>query len=212
MTESQEIPVVYVVDDESSMLEVIPELLGELDVQVKTYQTGEALLKETSFAHRGCFLLDNVMPGQSGLEIQEVLNERAVYLPCVFMSGHSEYDDVVQAVQHGAIAFLQKPFTKDQLVETVRSAIAKCNHLLSHSNESIEFREKIASLTRRERDVYNMMRKGFSTKRSAQELDITPSTVEFHRTNVLKKTGFAAISELLAFELRLKSLKCTECE
>lgn len=205
MLDPNQTPTVYIVDDEQTILDLIPSLLADLNFQFKLYESGESLLKEDSFAAVGCVILDNHMPGMSGLELQAALSDNSIHLPCILMSGDSDFPDVVAAVRSGAIDFLEKPFAPNRLKQVVNDAVSKCREAVVANNEAATFRKKIASLTKREMDVYNMMVQGFSTKKSASELEVTPSTIEFHRTNILKKTGFGNISELLAYELRLKS-------
>lgn len=192
---------IYLVDDDQDLLEAFALYLGTLGYRTELFNNSESFLKVEHFSQIGCIVLDNRLPGLSGLDVQQRLAERGVNLPIVFMSGDSGFTDVVSAVRKGAITFLEKPFTMAAMQEAIEEALNIHGENLNQNQQSQEFHQKVASLTSREHEVYLLAIKGYTIKRIAEELDISTSTVEFHRSNILKKLEVNSIAELMATEL-----------
>ena len=141
-------------------------------------------------------MLDNHLPDISGLDVKKKLSARGDKLPIVFMSGDSRFKDVVAAIQGGAVGFLEKPFSLAELKPAIEEALEQARQQTEALAELSE--PDIPSLTRREKEVYKLAIKGYSIKKIAEELDISTSTVEFHRSNILLKAGVTSIAELIA--------------
>jgi len=133
------------------------------------------------------------MPGISGLDVQKELNRRGIDIPIVFMSGDSNYDDVVNAVQDGALGFLEKPFSMDDLVKEVEQALQE----KSQRAQKVKQKNRLDCLTARETEVYNLVIIGHTNKAIARSLSIAVSTVEFHRSNLIKKLSVTTLAELI---------------
>ena len=192
---------IYLVDDDPEILDAFALYLGTLGYRTELYTSSDDFLNIESFTDNGCILLDNHLPGLSGLDVQQRLADRGVLLPIVFMSGDSEFKDVVTAVRGGAIGFLEKPFSMAALQDAIEEALSEYANSRGEAEQSQENRRRLHSLTSREREVYDLAIKGFTIKRIAEDLDISASTVEFHRSNILKKLEVNSIAELMAQQL-----------
>lgn len=188
-------PHIYVVDDENRIRELIATALEKKGYSVEQFSSGEELLDVCNFPDEGCILLDNHMPGLKGLTVQQELKKNTQFnLPIIFISGESDIRDVVNAMQGGAVSFLEKPFSLEELFISVKNA-------LIYSKESARqkvFRERLATLTSREKNVYDLIIKGCTIKSIAKALGISESTVEFHRRNILHKMECETIAKLMA--------------
>ena len=191
----------YLVDDDQDLLDAFSLYLATLGYRTELFTTASAFLALDTFNQNGCIVLDNHLPDQSGLEVQKNLADRGVNLPIVFMSGDSEFKDVVSAVRSGAIGFLEKPFSMAALREAIEEALEAHNATASQFEQNQALKNRVQTLTAREHEVYQLAIKGFTIKKIAEELDISASTVEFHRSNILKKLEVHSIAELMAQEL-----------
>lgn len=192
---------IYLVDDDQELLDAFALYLGTLGYRTELFNNSESFLKVNNFSQLGCIVLDNRLPGISGLDVQQRLADRGINLPIIFMSGDSGFKDVVSAVQKGAVTFLEKPFTMAAMQEAISEALQILGDKLDQNQQSQEFKLRLGSLTSREHEVYLLAIKGYTIKRIAEELDISASTVEFHRSNILKKLEVNSIAELMAQEL-----------
>ncbi len=184
---------ICIVDDLEEQLEIISSMLNAAGYVTKTYDSGQKFLSETNFENVGCVLLDNQMPGLTGLDVQKDLNRRDIDVPIIFMSGGSKYGDVVSAVQEGALGFLQKPFSMDDLVKEVELALQQ----KSQQDQKLKKKNRLDCLTTRETEVYNLVITGHTNKAIARSLSIAVSTVEFHRSNLVKKLGVSSLAALM---------------
>ena len=196
-------PVVYVVDDMVQVLQVIKMVLGKEGIHVETFESGEDFLALNSVSNIGCVILDNQMPGLTGLDVQAELNKRGSDIPVIFISGASRYEEVVDAVREGAMHFLQKPFTHPELLDHVRNAIEESrNRQVSKGKES-KNKSLINSLTAREQQVYTLVTDGLTNRAIAEALDISNGTVEFHRANMMKKLESKSLADLMEIKQSL---------
>ncbi len=192
---------IYLVDDDPAILDAFALYLSTQGFKTQLYSSSQDFLKVESFDDKGCIVLDNHLPGISGLDVQQQLADRRVHLPIVFMSGDSEFKDVVSAVRGGAIGFLEKPFPMAALLEAIEEALKEHAENQDSTANNQAQKRKLHSLTAREREVYDLAIKGLTIKRIAEDLDISASTVEFHRSNILKKLEVNSIAELMAQQL-----------
>ncbi|MCG8414181.1 MAG: response regulator [Pseudomonadales bacterium] len=192
---------IHLVDDDPEILDAFALYLSTQGFKTELYSSSQNFLQVESFGDKGCIVLDNHLPGISGLDVQQQLADRGVHLPIIFMSGDSEFKDVVSAVRGGAIGFLEKPFSMAALLEAIEEALTEHSENQDSTANSQEQKRRLHSLTAREREVYDLAIKGFTIKRIAEDLDISASTVEFHRSNILKKLEVNSIAELMAQQL-----------
>ena len=196
-------PVVYVVDDMEQVLQVIRMVLGKEGIQVETFESGEDFLALEKISPVGCVILDNQMPGMTGLDVQAELNKRGSNIPVVFISGASRYEEVVDAVREGAMHFMQKPFTHSELIEHVQNAIDESRRRLVSTGKSSRNKSLINTLTTRERQVYDLVTDGLTNRAIAEELNISNGTVEFHRANMMKKLEAKSLANLMEIKQSL---------
>jgi RNA polymerase sigma factor (sigma-70 family) len=191
------LPTVFVVDDDSAARSSLRLLLRSLGLPAATYDSARAFLDAYHGDQPGCLLLDIRMPGMSGLELQRELNLRGVRIPIVFITGHGDVAMAVEAMQHGASDFLQKPFRDQDLLDRVQQALARDAQQRSDTQSQDEIRRRLASLTARERDVLRLVADGTPNKVAAHELGISQRTVEIHRSRVMEKMGASSLAHLV---------------
>jgi FixJ family two-component response regulator len=192
---------VYLVDDDPDLSEALAIFLRRIGYSPVRFHSSEEFLAFDDYAEVACVVLDNHLPGLSGLQAQQEMIKRGVELPIIFMSGESGYQDIVDAVKSGAITFLEKPFSMEKFQSVLAEALEAHNEKLEKLAALNTANAKLDALTSREREIYDFGIKGYSIKRIAEELSITTSTVEFHRSNVLKKLAVNSFSELMAQEI-----------
>ena len=190
-------PMVMVVDDDAGVRNATRSLLKSVGLESLLFGSAREFLDGYKPTQPGCLLLDIRMPGMSGLELQQQLNLRGAVIPVIFMTGHGDIPMAVEAMQHGAFDFLQKPFRDQDLLDRIQKAIVKDGELRKSLGEHTRIREHLDALTPREREVLDLLVKGKQNKAVAQELDVSPRTVEIHRARVMEKMGVQSIAELV---------------
>ena len=190
-------PTVFVVDDDESVRGSLRFLLRSASLESSAFGSAAEFLKSYDPAQPGCLVLDVRMPGMSGLELQQELNLRGAVIPVIFITGHGDIPMAVEAMQHGAHDFLQKPFRDEDLIERVRRALAKDTEARAALEEHKAIHARIESLTPREREVLALMVRGMPNKVMAHELGVSQRTVEIHRARVMEKSGASSLAELV---------------
>ena len=145
----------------------------------------------------------DLMPGMSGLELQQELNLRGAVIPVIFMTGHGDIPMAVEAMQHGAFDFLQKPFRDQDLLDRIQRAIVKDGELRQSLGEHARIKTHLESLTPREREVLDLMTQGKQNKVIAQDLGVSPRTIEIHRARVMEKMEADSLADLVRMAGRL---------
>jgi FixJ family two-component response regulator len=190
-------PVVFVVDDDSAVRSSIRMLLKSIGVAATSMGSAQEFLDSFDPAQPGCLVLDVRMPGMSGLELQEQLNMRGAILPVIFITGHGDVPMAVEAMQHGAFDFLQKPFRDQDLIDRIQKALARDRETRSELQKHDQIRARLESLTPRERDVLQLLAQGRQNKVMASELGLSQRTVEIHRAHVMEKMGARSVAQLV---------------
>lgn len=168
---------------------------GGYDVQA--FESGEAFLESFEPEDTCCVLLDMNLPGMSGLEVQKALIEKGGNLQVIFLTGHGEVPLAVEAMRAGAVDFIEKPSNDRELLEVVeraRQSYAKCR---ARQITEVEAKQRIATLTAREREVFERVSIGRQNKEVARELEISPRTVEIYRARVMRKLEADNLSQLI---------------
>ena len=197
MKRDKENTIIYVIDDDAEVADSLKWLLTSMNYQVDTYCTPEEFLTSYKNTTKACLILDVRMPGMSGLQLQEALIERTIYIPIIFMSGHADVPMAVKAMKFGAVDFLTKPINDNQLLEVVNRAIRRLDATLEIENDKKQYLTLIDSLTPREREVMDLMVQGKLSKQIAYDLSISTNTVEIHRAKVLKKMQAKSLAQLV---------------
>lgn len=192
--------VVHVVDDDEAVRDSLRFLLEAADFAVRTHASAEALL---SAAPRcpGCVLTDVRMPGVDGLELLRRLHRAGVDLPVIVMTGHADVPMAVRAMKAGALDFLEKPFSADALVASVRTALDESRRAAEARAQIERASARIAGLTPREREVFELLVTGLSTKAIANALGASPRTIEVHRARVMEKLDAGSLPEVVRLAL-----------
>ena len=196
-------PVVMVVDDDSGVRNAMRALLKSVGISATLYPSAQEFLAAFDPHQPGCLLLDIRMPGMSGMDLQQELNLRGAVVPVIFMSGHADIPMAVEAMQHGAFDFLQKPFRDQDLLDRIQRAIAKDTERRLALGERSRIKTHLESLTDREREVLELLTKGKQNKQIAQELGVSPRTIEIHRARVMEKMNAHSIAELVRMMMDL---------
>lgn len=191
---------VRLVDDDEELLRSTSFLLRMAGYDVLAYASAESFLELDRSMRPGCLVLDQRMPGMTGMELQEALLERSDTLPIIFLSAHGDIPMAMSAVHRGAEDFLVKPADPQVLLAAVQKACVKCLEKARAGSIEADAVERIAALTARELEIAQAVARGLLNKQIADELGISLVTVKMHRGNVTKKLGVrsaVAIADML---------------
>jgi len=188
---------VFVVDDDEGVRTSLRLLIRSIGLPVETFDSAQEFLAQFDPERPGCLVLDIRMPGMSGLELQQKLNERHAITPIVFITGHGDVPMAVEAMQAGAIDFVQKPFRDQDLIDRINRALEKDRTNRAALKERDAIRQRIEELTPREREVLELVTKGRANKVIAGDLSVSQRTVEIHRARVMEKMGASSLAHLV---------------
>lgn len=188
--------IVHLVDDDEAIRRSASFMLKTSGFIVQTFVSGFELLKQRALAP-GCILLDVRMPDMDGIEVQQALHARGVTFPVIVMTGHGDVDVAVQAMKHGAIDFIEKPFEKAVLLGAIEEGFARLENTGRSRTRAAEARVMLEALTPREKDVLLGLARGYPNKMIGFNLGISRRTVEIHRANLMTKLGVASLSGAL---------------
>jgi FixJ family two-component response regulator len=194
---------VFIVDDDPAVLKALSRVFRQEGWNVETFESADAFLARPGQRPDGCLVLDVTMPGVDGLELQRRLAETGQSLPIVFVSGHGDIPMSVRAIKAGATDFLTKPVQAGALVAAVHGAIAQDAAARRALADSAEIRQRVASLTPRERDVLAALAAGKLNKQIAAELGVVEQTVKFHRARIMERMQAKTSAELMHIAGRL---------
>lgn len=194
---------VLAVDDDGFMRSLLHRVLEGAGMQVASYGSGAALLGAGDLAAATVLLLDVSMPEMSGLELQDLLRCRGIDLPVVFISGAADLGVAVTAMRNGAVDFIEKPFQPAALVERVGRAVTRHAERVATSRRPADPRvpARFETLTPREREVFQLLLTGMSSKLIARELGGSFRTIEIHRAQVMRKMGARHLPELVRMSI-----------
>lgn len=187
---------VFIVDDDPSVRDALSLLLSLRGYATATFASAEDFLAALKTTWRGCVVLDIRMPGLSGLELQRQLLANKPRLPVIVMTAHGDVAAARQAFLADAVDFIEKPFDADQLLAAVQTALASLREVAGDTAPGHP-RPGEGRLSSREREVMTLMVKGLHNRRIAEELGISPRTVEVHKARVMEKLGVASLVDLV---------------
>ena len=192
---------VHVIDDDEAARDSLAFLLGTAKINVKTYDSASEFLKVAANVTSGCVITDVRMPDISGIDLLRRLKELRVGLPVIVITGHADVQLAVEAMKIGAADFLEKPFDEDVLLATVRSALNRQDSEGKRRADRLNVENRLASLSKRERDVLEGLVAGLANKQIAFDLKISPRTIEIYRANLMTKMQAASLSDLVRMAL-----------
>jgi FixJ family two-component response regulator len=195
--------VVYIVDDNPSVCRALCRLLQAAGLEAVAFASGEEFLAHPHHDGAGCLILDMRMPGLSGLELQERLGQIQETLPIIFLTGHGNVPNTVQAMKGGAVDFLQKPVDDEELLAAVQRALALSRQRRAEQAARLEIESRLRTLTPRERQVLELVVKGLLNKQIAGELGAAEKTIKIHRGRVMQKMRASSVADLVHMAERL---------
>ena len=192
-------PTVFIVDDEASVCRCLARMARQAGFAERTFSSAEEFLavRPAAWQHPACLVLDLQMPGIGGLELQRELAAGPAPCPVIFISGNGSIPATVQAMKQGAVTFLPKPFEQEELLQAIREGFERHRTMLDAGSEARILRERIESLTEREREVMAWVISGALNKQIAGELGIVERTVKVHRGRVMEKMHAVSVAQLV---------------
>lgn len=192
---------VYIVDDDQAIRHAMELLMRSVGLNYEIFHSGDEFLSNHTNDRAGCLVLDIRMPGLGGLELQEKLNGLGSTLPIIFISGHGDVPMAVEAMQKGAVDFIQKPFRDQELLDRIGEALKTDQERRSAREKKSDVLGKIEKLTNRERQVLDLVVTGKPNKVIAYELGVSQRTVEIHRARVMEKMQAKSLADLVRMQL-----------
>ena len=190
-------PIVFVVEDDSSMREALIDLITSVGLLVEPFKSGRDFLEHRRPDAPACLVLDVRLPGLSGLDLQRALVRTEAPIPIVFISGHGDIPMSVRAIKEGAVDFLTKPFRDQDLLDAIQRALEIDRGARQDRSVVAELRHRYESLTKRERDVMKLVVSGLLNKQIAGELGSSEVTVKMHRGQVMRKMKAQSLVQLV---------------
>lgn len=194
---------VLVVDDEPAVLAVVRRMLEATGFEVRCFLSAREFLDGRPFARPTCLILDLLLPDQSGLELQEVLMDKGLTIPIIFLTGFGDVPSTVQAMKAGAMDFLQKPIQVTELVGAVRRALARDRMASQDDAQSEALSRCYRALTQRQREVFDLVAAGLTNKEIASCMGVSEKTVKAHRGQVMIKMKASSLADLVRMALKL---------
>jgi len=197
-------PTVYVVDDDDAVRRSLETWLRSLDMDVRAFVSGEAFLAAYKPLVPACLVVDLRMPDMDGLALQERLRSSGVMLPIIFLTGHATVRFAVQAMENGAVDFLEKPYDPQELLERLQQALDWHGRSAGAAAHVAELVQHYDGLTQRQKEVLLRVVQGKPNKVIALELDLSEKTIELHRAKMMRRMGADSLAELVKMWMLLE--------
>ena len=195
MTENNE--TVFIVDDDPAVLRAISRLLRSVRCAVSTFASAAEFMAVHKASAPGCLVLDVSMPGFTGLELQDWLRHSKSPLPVVFITGRGDIPTSVRAMKAGAVDFLTKPVNDAELLKAVESALQRSRRIQERHAGRAAIHALLATLTAREREVFDHLLTGQLNKQIAADLGTVEKTIKVHRARVMEKLRVTSVADLV---------------
>jgi len=197
--------IVFVVDDDLSVREGLERLLHAAGWEVETFPSAQEFLAHRKEDIPSCLVLDVGLPGLSGLDLQKRMLEANREIPIVFITGHKDVPTSVRAMKAGAVEFLVKPFSEDDLLDAIRQAIKRDQSARYQNAQMQDLWRRYELLTPREREVLQRVVSGLLNKQVAAELGTSEITIKVHRGQVMKKMQANSLVDLVRMYDKLRA-------
>ena len=194
---------VHIVDDEANVRDALTVLLSTAQIESRSYGSAEEYLTSNQLTNPACVLLDNQLPGMSGIELLKRIVASAINSNVVMITGYGDVPTAVLAMKAGAFHFVQKPFDAEALLGIVEEALSRDDECRDDQAKIQEFMTRCALLTQREREVMTLLVEGLPTKLIAGNLRISTRTIEHHRAAIMQKMQARNISHLVRMTLSI---------
>jgi len=196
-------PTVVVVDDDISVRESLELLIQNEGWQPALFESAQEFLARSPTVVPSCLILDVNLPDLSGLDIQRRISDAKSSIPIIFITGYGDIPTSVRAMKAGAAEFLTKPLDNEVMIAAIRDAVRRSQDNLKREGAERQLQERFGLLSRREREVMNLVVKGLMNKHVAFELDISEITVKAHRGRVMEKMHATTFVDLVNMAGRL---------
>ena len=193
--------IAFIVDDDEAVRDSMSMLLETEELPHQCFSSATEFFRQYDSSQKGCLILDISMPGMSGLELQEKLNESNSLLPIIFITGHGDIPMAVEAMRQGALDFMRKPFQEDDLISRIQQAFDYEVDSRNERNATQLMLDKLTLLTSREKQVFELVTTGQANKSIAHDLDISERTVEAHRSQAMKKLEAKTLAQLVRIKI-----------
>jgi FixJ family two-component response regulator len=196
-------PKIFLVDDDPAVLKGLARVLRSAGLEVATFNSPSDFLEQHDPSAPGCLVLDVAMPGLNGLELQAALREKGSWIPIIFLTGRGDIPMSVRAMKGGAVDFLTKPVDDERLLKAVDAALKQDRTERQSRAELDDIKERLATLTPREREVLTHVVSGQLNKQIANDLGTVEKTIKVHRARVMEKMKVNSVAELVRLTERL---------
>ena len=209
---SSDTPTVLIIDDDSRIRAAMQCLLKTVGLHSESFATPQDFLRHRLPDGPSCLVLDMRLPGMSGLEVQDKLNEAGIQIPIIFITGHGDIPMTVKAMKSGALEFLTKPFRDQDLIDAIHQALKREGERQQQQHETRELKQRYETLTMREREVMGLLISGMLTKQIASRLGISEVMTQIHRGQVMHKMHANSPVELGRLAEKLKLPTTTDAD
>ena len=191
---------IFLIDDDESMRFTLKGMLEFLGYQVDAFESALEFLNTSIQVMPAVIITDMRMPGMNGVELQSELLKRGRKTPIIFISGESTLPQTISAMKQGAIEFLIKPFERDQILSAIERGLEQDAAYMRFSSEQSKLEEGLKSLAPREREVFELLAKGFNNAQIQEKLQIALSTAKQYKSEVMRKLNLSSLAQLIALK------------